>query len=158
MAVGVTTDWKVDRLGCFSVNGFVDHVYYRVDCKEWIQIEENKTATGSTVGIGTTNVDKVVPSGHTHYPNNPRVAPTGVGQTEYVHSQKSYTGKVDFAWHTDTIIPYDDLTESQIIGWVKTGLGTTECESIESSLRPEIQQYLHDAVRVVRVGDALPWN
>mgnify|MGYP001160139690 FL=1 len=158
MPVGITTDWTVDRLGCFSVNGFVDHVYYRVDCKEWVQIEENKTGSGDPVGIGTTNVNKTLDANHTHHAGTPRTSPTGVGQTQYVHSQKTLTGKHQFDWHTDTIVPYEDLTESQIIGWVKTGLGTTNIERLESSIRPEITQYGFDATRVVRVGDALPWK
>jgi len=158
MPAGITTEWSVDRIGCFSVNGFVDHVHYKVECKEWIQIETNKLPSGVSVGIGTTNVDKVIDSGHTHHPNNPRVAPTGIGQTEYVHNQKTIGGKIAFAFHTDSIIPYDDLTESKVLEWVKTGLGTTECERIEESIRPDISQYNFDPVRVVRVGDALPWN
>jgi len=158
MPVGVTTEWKIDKLGCLTVNGFVDHVYYKVECKEWIQIETNKTGSGDPVGIGTTNVDKVVPSGHTHHPNNPRVAPTGVGQTEYVHHQKTYGGKIDFPYHTDSIIPYDDLTESKVLEWVKSGIGTVDCERIEESISPDISQYGVDAIRVVRTGDALPWN
>jgi len=158
MPAGITTEWSVDRMGCFSVNGFVDHVHYKVECKEWIQIETDKLPSGASVGIGTTNVDKVIDSGHTHHPNNPRVAPTGVGQTEYVFESRNHCGLMEFAYHTDSLIAYDDLTESKVIEWVKTGLGTTECERIESSIRPNTSQYNFDPVRVIRTGDALPWN
>ena len=37
-----------------------------------------------------------------------------------------------------TLIPYKDLTESTVLGWVKTKLGTDEVTAIEKSLEDEI--------------------
>ena len=47
------------------------------------------------------------------------------------------TGEVELA-KPDTLIPYKDLTESIVLGWVKTKLGTDEVVAIEKSLKNEI--------------------
>ena len=47
------------------------------------------------------------------------------------------TGEVELA-KPDTLIPYKDLTEAQVIGWVKTKLGTDQVTAIEKSLEDEI--------------------
>ena len=47
------------------------------------------------------------------------------------------TGEVELD-KPDTLIPYKDLTESTVLGWVKTKLGTDEVVGIEKSLKDEI--------------------
>ena len=47
------------------------------------------------------------------------------------------TGEVDLE-KPETLIPYKDLTESTVLGWVKTKLGTDEVAAIEKSLEDEI--------------------
>jgi len=47
------------------------------------------------------------------------------------------TGEVELA-KPDTLVPYKDLTESTVLGWVKTKLGTDATASIEKSLEDEI--------------------
>ena len=47
------------------------------------------------------------------------------------------TGEVELA-KPDTLIPYKDLTESTVLGWVKTKLGTDEVAAIEKDLEDEI--------------------
>ena len=47
------------------------------------------------------------------------------------------TGEVELA-KPDTLIPYKDLTESTVLGWVKAKLGTDEVAVIEKSLEDEI--------------------
>ena len=47
------------------------------------------------------------------------------------------TGEVELE-KTETLIPYKDLTESTVLGWVKTKLGTDEVTAIEKSLEDEI--------------------
>ena len=47
------------------------------------------------------------------------------------------TGEVELA-KPDTLIPYKDLTESTVLGWVKTKLGTDEVARIEKWLEDEI--------------------
>ena len=37
-----------------------------------------------------------------------------------------------------TLIPYKDLTESTVLGWIKTKLGTYKVAAIEKSLEDEI--------------------
>ena len=48
------------------------------------------------------------------------------------------TGEVELV-KPDTLIPYKDLTESTVLGWVKTKLGTDATDSIEKSLKDEIE-------------------
>ena len=47
------------------------------------------------------------------------------------------TGYVDLE-KPETLIPYKDLTESTVLGWVKTKLGTDEVTAIEKALEDEI--------------------
>ena len=47
------------------------------------------------------------------------------------------TGSVELE-KPETLIPYKDLTESTVLGWVKTKLGTDEVAAIEKSLEDEI--------------------
>ena len=47
------------------------------------------------------------------------------------------TGEVDLE-KPETLIPYKDLTESTVLGWVKTKLGTDEVAAIEKYLEDEI--------------------
>ena len=47
------------------------------------------------------------------------------------------TGEVELE-KPETLIPYKDLTESTVLGWVKTKLGTDVTASIEKSLEDEI--------------------
>ena len=47
------------------------------------------------------------------------------------------TGEVKLA-KPDTLIPYKDLTESTVLGWVKAKLGTEEVARLEKWLEDEI--------------------
>ena len=47
------------------------------------------------------------------------------------------TGEVELE-KPETLIPYKDLTEDTVIGWVKTKLGTDEVTAIEKSLTDKI--------------------
>ena len=47
------------------------------------------------------------------------------------------TGEVELE-KPETLIPYKDLTESTVLGWVKTKLGTDEVAAIEKALEDEI--------------------
>ena len=47
------------------------------------------------------------------------------------------TGEVELA-KPDTLIPYKDLTESTVLGWVKEKLGTDEVARVEKWLEDEI--------------------
>ena len=47
------------------------------------------------------------------------------------------TGEVNLE-KPKTLVPYKDLTESTVLGWVKTKLGTDEVTAIEKALEDEI--------------------
>ena len=47
------------------------------------------------------------------------------------------TGSVELE-KPKTLIPYKDLTESTVLGWIKTKLGTDEVAAIEKSLEDQI--------------------
>ena len=47
------------------------------------------------------------------------------------------TGSVDLE-KPETLIPYKDLTESTVLGWVKAKLGTDEVARVEKWLEDEI--------------------
>ena len=47
------------------------------------------------------------------------------------------TGEVELE-KPETLIPYKDLTESKVLEWVKTKLGTDEVARVEKSLEDEI--------------------
>ena len=47
------------------------------------------------------------------------------------------TGEVELE-KPKTLIPYNKLTESTVLGWVKTKLGTEEVAAIEKALEDEI--------------------
>ena len=47
------------------------------------------------------------------------------------------TGSVELE-NPKTLIPYKDLTESTVLGWVKTKLGTDEVARVEKWLEDEI--------------------
>jgi hypothetical protein len=52
-------------------------------------------------------------------------------------------------------IPYADLTEEQIVGWVKESLGTEGVKSIEKSLASQVDNKINPPV--VPVVKPLPW-
>ena len=83
-------------------------------------------------------------------------AQVGIGSNKTL-SRKAYTHSMDLEGDSPTIA-LADLTENDVLGWVKTGLGTTEISRIESSLRPDITQYGVDPVRVAKSGSDLPWG
>ena len=49
--------------------------------------------------------------------------------------------------------PYDQLTQEQVIGWVKDTLGEEQVTSIETGLATQIEQKLHPAD-----AQGIPWN
>ena len=61
------------------------------------------------------------------------------------------TGSVDLA-KPETLIPYKDLTESTVLGWVKTKLGTDKVTAIEKSLEDEIA-----LINTPVTGTGKPW-
>ena len=54
-------------------------------------------------------------------------------------------------------IPYSDLTQETIIGWVKNSLGTAQVASIETSLRNSVTAQ-KTAASALEVKNGLPWR
>ena len=53
-------------------------------------------------------------------------------------------------------VAYSDLTEEQVVGWVKSSLGTEGVESIEKSLASQVDNKINPPV--VPVVKPLPWS
>lgn len=53
----------------------------------------------------------------------------------------------------DTFIPYDQLTENQVINWVKNVLGSEEVSSIEADLQAQLAYIANPPI----VSVPLPW-
>ena len=61
------------------------------------------------------------------------------------------TGYVDLE-KPETLIPYKDLTESTVLGWIKTKLGTDEVTRVEKWLEDEIA-----LINAPVTGTGKPW-
>jgi len=61
------------------------------------------------------------------------------------------TGEVKLE-RPETLIPYKDLTESKVLGWVKTKLGTDEVTRVEKWLEDEIA-----LINAPVTGTGKPW-
>jgi len=57
---------------------------------------------------------------------------------------------------SDSMVAYDDLTESQVEGWVKTALGAEKIASIESALATLVEEDLNGG-RPQKHVSQLPW-
>ena len=80
----------------------------------------------------------------------------GIGMSATIQTNR-YCDTMDLEGDSPTIA-LADLTESNVIGWVKTRLGTTEVERIENSVAPPKTQYDFDDLREIREGVSLPWS
>ena len=58
---------------------------------------------------------------------------------------------------TEGFIPYSDLTQEIVIGWVKNSLGTLEVSSIETSLQNNVTAQ-KAAQEAETVKNGLPWG
>ena len=58
---------------------------------------------------------------------------TGVSTTGTSVKTHSLAGICTFS-RPDSLVPYTDLTESQLIGWIQTGIGSSAIESLQEDL------------------------
>ena len=58
---------------------------------------------------------------------------TGVSTTGSSMMTHSLAGICTFS-RPDSLVPYTDLTESQLIGWIQTVIGSTGIESLQQDL------------------------
>lgn len=54
----------------------------------------------------------------------------------------------------EPLVPYDDLTEEQVIGWAKAAMGAEQVAAYESA----IDQHIADLMNPPIVSNPLPWN
>ena len=62
---------------------------------------------------------------------------TGVSTTGSSMMTHSLAGICTFS-RPDSLVPYNDLTESQVIGWIQTGIGSTQISVMQSDLNQYI--------------------
>ena len=58
---------------------------------------------------------------------------------------------------TNSMVDYDDLAESQVVGWVKTALGAEKVSSIENTLATLIAEDL-DGGNSIKHNSTPPWS
>ena len=67
------------------------------------------------------------------YVNTAYYTYTGVSTTGGSVKTHSLAGICTFS-RPDSLVPYTDLTESQLIGWIQTGIGSSAIESLQEDL------------------------
>ena len=61
--------------------------------------------------------------------------------TDGVYRASAY-GSIGFE-RSDNLIPFSDLTEDQVIGWVKDALGTEKVTDINNALSTQLSEQAH---------------
>ncbi len=56
----------------------------------------------------------------------------------------------------DPMIPYADVTEANVITWIKSGVGTTEVTNIENHIQTKLGKLVNPPAPTQT--DGLPWN
>jgi len=72
------------------------------------------------------------------------------------YSAKKLASSIFQPEEKEGFIPYSDLTEEQVVGWIKSSLGTEGVESIEKSLASQVDNKSNPPV--VPVVKPLPWS
>jgi len=62
-----------------------------------------------------------------------------VTATDDTYSANTY-GTIGYTQESDSFVPYADLTEATVVGWVQTALGK---DTVESSLQSQIDLQKH---------------
>jgi hypothetical protein len=62
-----------------------------------------------------------------------------VTATDDTYSASTY-GTVGYTQESDKFVPYDQLTEATVVGWVQTSLGK---DTVEASLQSQIEAQKH---------------
>ena len=74
-----------------------------------------------------------------------------VSAADEAYSAGAY-GSIGFE-RPDELIPFDDLTEEIVVGWVKEKLGEEQVEQIEAALQSQI-----DEKRAPSKASGVPWQ
>jgi len=103
-----------------------------------IQTERETTNDGVTVAHWTASDSETV----------------GSGDSAVVHNGNSYGSVGLTPDHTaDGFIDYEDLTENNVVGWVKDSLGSEEVTRVEESIAAQIADSKAPAT-----ASGLPWE
>jgi hypothetical protein len=62
-----------------------------------------------------------------------------VNATDDTYSASTY-GTISYTQESDKFVPYDQLTEEMVVGWVQTALGK---DTVEASLEGQIEAQKH---------------
>lgn len=71
-----------------------------------------------------------------------------VSATDGTYSASTY-GTCGYTQESETFVPYDQLTETMVVGWVQTSLGK---DTVEASLQSQIDAQKHPVQE-----SGLPW-
>jgi hypothetical protein len=74
-----------------------------------------------------------------------------VSAADEAYSAGAY-GSIGFE-RPDSLIPFDDLTEDMVVGWVKEKLGDEKVTEIEAALQSQI-----DEKRAPSKASGMPWS
>jgi hypothetical protein len=74
-----------------------------------------------------------------------------VSAADEAYSAGAY-GSIGFE-RPDSLIPFDDLTEDMVVGWVKEKLGDEKVTEIEAALQSQI-----DEKRAPSKASGMPWG
>ena len=80
----------------------------------------------------------------------------GIGLSATIKTNR-YSGHYELEGDSPTVA-LADLSENNVVGWVKTGLGSTEVQRIENKVAPAKTLYDFDDIREIREGNSLPWS
>ena len=62
-----------------------------------------------------------------------------VNATDDTYSASTY-GTISYTQESESFVPYDQLTEAMVVGWVQTALGK---DTVEASLEGQIEAQKH---------------
>lgn len=74
-----------------------------------------------------------------------------VSAADEAYSAGAY-GSIGFE-RPDTLIPFDDLTENMVVGWVKDKLGDEKVAEVEAALQSQL-----DEKRTPSKASGTPWS
>ena len=78
--------------------------------------------------------------------------------TEDATHQVAVGGDCDFKRPEGTMIPYEDLTESQVLEWVKTQWASEKVPGMNFTILQLKEKIIEDGLKLPKMADGLPWT
>ena len=100
----------------------------------------------ATITWSIVDLEREVADGHIHIVNY-RVDGTEAGFFA------SFTSKAFLVRPNENFVPYEDLTEAIVLGWIHAEIGAEAIEAIERGIEAELQEQ-----QFPRVAHGLPWR